>query len=75
MAFWLDYGIEQGYNRFRVTGDWDKEVMGYDRDGNKTSSKGTLYEEGDVFIVSEDGWLCKTDALTSMIAKYEQGKK
>ena len=67
MAIWLDYTVEQGWNRFRVTGDWDREVMGYDRDGNKTATKGTLYQEGDVYIVGEDGWLRKVeDELTKM---------
>ena len=74
MAFWLDYTVEQGLNSFRVTGDWDKEVMGYDRDGNKTTTKGTLYQEGDVFIVCEDGWLRKVDDVAAMIYKYEAKK-
>jgi len=40
MTFWLDYGIEQGLNSFRVTGDWDKEVMGYGPDGEPGGKKG-----------------------------------
>lgn len=71
MAFWLDYGIEQGLNKFRVTGDWDREVMGYDRDGNKTTTKGTLYQEGEVYIVGADGWLRKVDDLTALLYKHE----
>ena len=31
-----------------------------------------LYKPGDVFIVNEHGWLCKTDELTTMLKKYEQ---
>ena len=69
MAFWLDYTVEQGLNRFRVTGDWDKEVMGYDRDGNpgKGLKQRPLYSPGEVYIVKEDGWLHKVDDLTKMI--------
>lgn len=74
MAFWLDYTVEQGLNRFRVTGDWDREVMGYDRDGNKTTTKGTLYQEGDVYIVGEDGWLRKVDDVAALVYKYEAKK-
>lgn len=74
MAIWLDYTVEQGWNRFRVTGDWDREVMGYDRDGNKTATKGTLYQEGDVYIVKEDGWLHKVDDLTKMILLHPDNK-
>ena len=72
--FWLDYTVEQGLNRFRVTGDWDKEVMGYDKNGNKTKSKGTLYQEGDVYIVDENGWLIKTDEVHALLLKHESNK-
>ena len=62
--FWIDYTVEQGPSRFRVKGDWDTEVM----------EKG-LYKPGEVYIVGEDGWLRKTDELTTMIMKYEKGKE
>ena len=71
MSLWIDYNVEQGFNKFRVTGDWPKEVMGYDRNGNKTDSKGTLYQEGEVYIVDSNGWLCKVDDLTALIYKHE----
>jgi len=71
--FWIDYIVESGLNRFRVKGDWDEEVMGKNKDG---SDKGyALYRPGEVYIVGEDGWLHKTDALTSMVTKYEEGKQ
>ena len=62
--FWIDYTVEQGLNRFRVKGDWDTEVM----------EKG-LYKPGEVYIVGEDGWLRKTDELSSLVLKYENNKK
>ena len=62
--FWIDYTVEQGINRFRVQGDWDTEVM----------EKG-LYKPGEVYIVGEDGWLRKTDELSSLVLKYENNKK
>lgn len=61
---WLDYTVEQGPNRFRVKGDTDMEVV----------DKG-LYKPGEVYIVGEDGWLRKTDELTVMTIKYEEGIK
>ena len=45
--------------------------MGYDRDGNKTTTKGTLYQEGEVYIVGADGWLRKVDDLTALLYKHE----
>jgi len=74
MSIWIDYAIEQGPNGFRVKGDWDKEVMGYDADGNKSNTKGTLYEEGDVYIVGADGWLRKVDKLSEMVFNYKRNK-
>ena len=62
--FWIDYTVEQGFNKFRVKGDTDMEVV----------DKG-LYKPGEVYIVGEDGWLRKTDELTAMIMKYEEGKE
>lgn len=61
---WMDYTIESGIDRFRVKGDWDTELI----------DKG-LYKPGDVYIVNEEGWLVKTDELTKLFLKYEQGKK
>jgi hypothetical protein len=75
MGFWLDYTVEQGLNRFRVTGDWDREVMGFDKDGNKTQTKGTLYNAGEVYMVHEDGWLYKIDDLSALILKHGAKKK
>ena len=73
--FWLDYTVEslglhgQG---FRVTGDWPGEVMGEQKDG--TPKDHFLYKPGDVFVVDENGWLRKTDQLTTLLKKYEEGK-
>lgn len=72
MTFWVDYSIEQGINKFRIIGDWDREVMGYDADGNKSKTKGTLYNPGEVYIVSEDGWLQKVDDLTALLYKHKK---
>jgi len=72
--FWIDYTVESGHNRFRVKGDWDKEVMGYDKDGNKSTNKSTLYSPGEVYIVGEDGWLHKSDHLSILMMKHEQSK-
>ena len=68
---WLDYTVEQGANRFRVTGDWDKEVMGYDRDGTPGGKEQALYKPGEVYIVGEDGWLRKVDEVTQLIYTQE----
>ena len=68
---WVDYHISQVGRNFRVEGEWEGEVMGVDRDGNPKSS---LYKPGDVFIVNENGWLCKVDDLTALIMKYETKK-
>ena len=73
--FWLDYTVEslglhgQG---FRVTGDWPGEVMGKQKDG--TPKDNWLYKPGDVFVVDENGWLQKTDQLSTLLMKYEEGK-
>jgi len=76
MTFWIDYDIEQGPNRFRVKGDWDKEVMGYGPNGEPGGKKGSpLYSPGEVYIVGEDGWLRKVDDVTKLIYQYEQSKK
>lgn len=73
---WIDYVVESaGANgqAFRVKGDWDGEVMGFAKDG--TPKDHWLYKPGDVFIVNEHGWLRKTDELTTLLKKYEEGKK
>lgn len=75
MAFWIDYTVEQGLNRFRVVGDWDKEVMGYDKDGNLGCRERPLYSPGEVYIVGEDGWLRKVDDVSALVYKYESSKK
>lgn len=74
MSFWVDYTVEQGLNRFRVVGDWDKEVMGYDKDGNRGFKDRPLYSPGEVYIVGEDGWLHKTDDLSALVLKYEASR-
>ena len=75
MTFWVDYSIEQGIDKFRVTGDWDKEVMGYGPNGEPGGKKGRpLYSAGEVYIVGEDGWLRKVDDLTALIYKHENKK-
>jgi hypothetical protein len=73
MSFWIDYTVEQGPNRFRVVGDWDKEVMGYDKNGNKID-RSALYNPGEVYIVDEDGWLRKSDHLSTLMMAYEAKK-
>ena len=67
---WLDYNIDQVGTNFKVQGDWEGEVMGVAKDGTRKDH--FLYKPGDVFIVNEHGWLCKTDELTTMLKKYEQ---
>ncbi len=70
---WVDYTINQAGDNFKVMGDWPGEVMGVQKDG--TSKSHWLYKPGDVFIVNEHGWLCKTDQLQTLMMKYEEGKK
>lgn len=72
MSFWIDYTVEQGLNRFRVVGDWDKEVMGYDKHGNLGFKERPLYSSGEVYIVGEDGWLHKSDHLSTLMMAYEK---
>ena len=73
---WLDYTVEsfglhgQG---FRVKGDWPGEVMGKNEDGSPKDH--WLYKPGDVYIVGEDGWLRKSDHLSTLMMKYESSKK
>ena len=70
---WTDYNIDQAGDHFRVVGDWPGEVMGKKQDG---SDKGyALYRPGDVFIVNEDGWLCKVEDVTALMIKYEASKE
>ena len=69
---WVDYNISQVGDNFRVEGEWEGEVMGVSRDGTPKSSR--LYKPGDVFIVNENGWLCKVEDVTALVMKYEMNK-
>jgi hypothetical protein len=69
---WMDYNIEQAGPHFRITGDWDGEVMGKQRDGSPKEHY--LYKPGDVFIVNEAGWLVKTDEVNALLLKHENNK-
>ena len=69
---WVDYNIDQAGEHFKVTGDYPGEVMGVARDGSPRDH--WLYKPGDVFIVNENGWLCKSDQLSAMMIKYEKEK-
>ena len=69
---WAGYNISQAGENFCVEGDWPGEVMGKNKDG---SDKGyALYRPGDVFIVDKEGWLVKTDQLSTLVLKYESQK-
>ena len=70
---WLDYTVESAGDNFTVKGDWPVEVMGVNKDG--TQKDHWLYKPGDVFIVNENGWLVKTDELTTLVKKYEHERK
>ena len=73
--FWLDYTVQSFPNGdFTVEGDWPKEVMGYDKDGNPGNKPRPLYQPGDVFMVNEDGWLIKTDEVNALLIKHESSK-
>ena len=54
---WVDYSIDQAGTNFKVSGDWEGEVMGVGKDGTKKDHY--LYKPGDVFRVNEGGWLVK----------------
>jgi hypothetical protein len=72
---WMDYNIIQAGENFRVEGDWPGEVMGFSKDGkSKDRKEHPLYRPGDVFVVNEDGWLCKVEDVAAMIMKYENSK-
>ena len=61
---WVDYTIDQGPHGFTVRGDWPGEVMGWPKDPNDKDGfkkENTLYQPGDVFVVSETGWLVKQE--------------
>ena len=66
---WVDYSIDSipGGKGFKVKGDWEGEVMGIGQDG--TPKDHYLYRPGDVFVVNEHGWLCKSDELMVFIQK------
>jgi len=72
---WVDYNIDsmgQQGEGFRVVGDWPGEVMGIGKDGSPKNS--WLYKPGDVFVVDQNGWLRKSDHLSSLMMKYEESK-
>jgi hypothetical protein len=69
---WVDYNINQAGVNFKVEGEWPGEVMGVNRDGTPKNSY--LYKPGDVFIVNENGWLCKVEDVTALLMKYEMNK-
>ena len=69
---WVDYNINQVGGNFKVEGEWQGEVMGVNRDGTPKNSY--LYKPGDVFIVNDNGWLCKVEDVTAMVMKYERNK-
>ena len=69
---WVDYTINQAGPHFKVLGDWEGEVMGVAQDGKQKDH--FLYKPGDVFVVDENGWLCKSDHLSTLMMKYEQSK-
>jgi hypothetical protein len=69
---WVDYNINQAGANFKVEGEWQGEVMGVNRDG--TPKTNYLYKPGDVFIVNENGWLCKVEDVTALLMKYEMNK-
>jgi hypothetical protein len=69
---WVDYNINQVGGNFKVEGEWQGEVMGVNRDGTPKNSY--LYKPGDVFIVNDNGWLCKVEDVTAMVMKYEINK-
>ena len=76
MTIWVDYTIEQGINKFRVKGDWDREVMGYGPNGEPGVKEGRpLYSPGEVYIVGKDGWLRKVDQLSELVYNYENKKE
>lgn len=54
---WLDYNINQAGDNFRIEGDWPGEAMGIMKDG--TPKEHYLYSPGDIYRVSESGWLVK----------------
>ena len=71
---WVDYNIDSipGGKGFKVRGDWEGEVMGVAKDGSHKDHY--LYRPGDVFIVNENGWLIKTDEVSTLLKKYEVSK-
>jgi hypothetical protein len=73
---WIEYDIESfADGSFTVRGAWNKEVMGYDADGNPGQKSNPLYQPGDVFIVDDNGILRKQEPVTSLVYTYEASKK
>lgn len=54
---WVDFNINQAGDNFRIEGDWPGEVMGNQKDGAEKDHY--LYKPGDIYRVSELGWLVK----------------
>ena len=70
---WMDYTVESYPDgSFTVKGDWPGEVMGVQKDGSAKDH--WLYKPGDVFVVNEYGILKKSDELSVLMMKYEEGK-
>ena len=69
---WVDYTIDQAGDNFRVVGEWPGEVMGKKQDGSDKPY--ALYRPGDIFIVNENGWLCKVEDVTALMMKYEASR-
>lgn len=59
---WIDYGIDQVGDNFRVVGDTETEVQ----------DKG-LYSEGDVFVV-KNGWLTKVGKFEELLLREGQNR-
>ena len=57
---WMDYNINQSGADFKVVGEWEGELMGIQKDGKLKDY--WLYIPGDVFKVSEEGWLIKQES-------------
>lgn len=73
--FWLDYTVESlGLHgqAFRVTGEWEGEVMGKQKDGSPKDH--WLYKPGDVYVVDENGWLRKMGKFEELLLREGHGR-
>ena len=74
---WVDYSIYQAGTNFKVEGECEGEVMGVQKDG--TAKDHWLYKPGEIYRVTEDGWLQKIgeepekSSPTEYIGKYVDG--